>query len=250
MIKSSTYWKTHFENNLQQQRIDWAVEPTITQEQKNVLLYSIRAWQLGETGEGTYLLAAAKRSSQNEWDADYMSALRLFIKEEQKHGRNLGLYLAAIGEPRAERDWGAWFFRSIRHFNTSLEVWTIAVIIAEYAAQIFYQSLHDATECTLLQAICKDILIDEAHHIKFQNERLHVIFRDKTPYGRVFTVTWACLLFFGTIHAIWFGHAKAFKAGGVNRGEFMRGMYHRFFKTISFIHGRERVATQPAMRVV
>ena len=87
----------------------------------------------------------------------------------------------------------------VRYFNTSMELWTITVIIVESAAQVFYQALHDATKCTLLQEICVDILKDEAHHIKFQNERLFVILNRRPFYTRAFSVTWYCLLFFVVI---------------------------------------------------
>ena len=96
-----------------------------------------------------------------------MKAVDLFIQEEQKHGENLGKYLDAIGEARVKSDFGDSLFRSVRYFNTSMELWTITVIIVESAAQVFYQSLHDATGCDLLKEICVDILKDEAHHIKF-----------------------------------------------------------------------------------
>ena len=117
-----------------------------------------------------------------------------------------------------------------------MELWTVTVIIVESAAQIFYQALHDATNCQLLKSICNDILIDEAHHIKFQNERLQKIFNNKSFYNKVFSVGWYGFLFFGTIHAIWFGHNKAFKAGGIDKKEFMRLMYFKFFNSLKYCH--------------
>src|SRR5690606_34671148 len=102
-------------------------------------------------------------------------------------------------------------FRKVRYLNTSMELWTIAVIIVESAAQVFYQALHDATECPLLRSICKDILIDEAHHIKFQNERLWMIFQGKGFYNKVLSLLLYSFLFFGTIHAVWFGHRRALR---------------------------------------
>jgi hypothetical protein len=83
-----------------------------------------------------------------------------------------------------------------------VELWTVTVIIVESAAQVFYQALHDATKCSLLQSICHDILVDDVHHIKFQSERLYIIFKDKPSYAKAFSVTWYCLLFFVTIHAV------------------------------------------------
>jgi hypothetical protein len=57
---------------------------------------------------------------------------------------------------------------------------------------------------------------------------------------RAITVGLYGILFFGTIHAIWFGHHKAFIAGGMNKNDFMQGMYHKFFKSMQFIHEKYR----------
>jgi len=166
--------------------------------------------------------------------------VKLFIKEEQKHGRNLGRYIDSIGESRLKKDWGDSLFRKVRYFNTSMELWTISVLIVESAAQIFYQALHDATDCKLLRAICMDILIDEAHHIKFQNERLLQIFENKGFYSRSIRIGLYGVLFFLTIHAIWFGHNKVFKAGGLSKKEFMRQMCYKFFSSLKYSHSSSK----------
>jgi len=235
-MHSSIYWQNHFNQNLSIQRVDWSTNPAITPAEKTNILYSLKAWQLGETSDGKHLLAAAKKYAKRNNEPAYPKAVKLFIKEEQKHGSNLGRYIDAIGEQRTKKDWGDTLFRKIRYFNTSMELWTIAVIIVESAAQIFYQALHDATNCPLLKSICTDIIIDEAHHIKFQNERLNKIFQKKSVYNKAFSIGWYGLLFFGTIHAIWFGHNKAFKAGGIDKKEFMRQMYFKFFNSMKFSH--------------
>ncbi|MEP0365812.1 MAG: ferritin-like domain-containing protein [Cyclobacteriaceae bacterium] len=236
MIHSSTFWQNHFRNNLELQRVDWSLKPKITVAEKSQILYSLKAWQLGETSDGSHLLAAATKYARNVNEPDYPEAIKLFIKEEQKHGNNLGKYIDQIGEKRKQKDWGDTLFRKIRYFNTSMELWTITVIIVESAAQIFYQALHDSTNCKLLKSICRDILQDEAHHIKFQNERLHKIFHQKQFYNKAFSIGCYGLLFFGTIHAVWFGHSKAFRAGGISKQEFMRQMYFKFFSSLKFCH--------------
>ena len=236
MIHSSYFWKIHFRDNLTKQRVDWTQKPVITKEEKDNILYSLKAWQLGETSEGKHLLAAASKYAKRIGDPEYVDAVRLFIKEEQKHGSNLGLYIDSIGEQRVKKDWGDTLFRKVRYLNTSMELWTISVIIVESAAQVFYQALHDATNCNLLRSICNDILIDETHHIKFQNERMHIIFQKKSFYNKALSLLLYSFLFFGTIHAIWLGHHKAFTAGGVNKKDFMRQMYYKFFSSLKFLH--------------
>ncbi len=242
MIHTSSYWQQHFEQNLTEQRVDWSIEPNLMHVERNDILYSLKAWQLGETSDGSHLLVAANKYANKIGDKNYVDAVKLFIKEEQKHGNNLGKYIDLIGEKRLKKDWGDTLFRKIRYMNKSMELWTIAVIIVESAAQVFYEALHDATDCELLQSICRDIIIDEAHHIKFQNERMFIIFQNKGFYNKAFSLGWYSILFFGTIHAIWFGHGTALKAGGVNKSEFMRRMYYKFFKTIKFLHSAEKVA--------
>lgn len=236
MIHSSYFWKNHFRINLTRQRVDWNIKPNISAAEKENILYSLKAWQLGETSEGTHLLAAASRYAAKIGDPEYVEAVKLFIKEEQKHGSNLGSYIDAIGEHRVKKDWGDTLFRKVRYLNTSMELWTISVIIVESAAHIFYQALHDATNCQLLKSICNDIIVDEAHHIKFQNERMHIIFQQKAFYNKAISLLLYSILFFGTIHAIWLGHHRAFKAGGVDKKEFTRQMYYKFFSSMRFLH--------------
>lgn len=247
MIHTSHFWKKHFENNLTKQRVNWMRQPAITPEEKEKILYSLKAWQLGETSDGKHLLAAASKYADKIDDKYYVQAVQLFIQEEQKHGNNLGKYIDAMGETRVKKNWGDTLFRKIRYFNTSMELWTIAVIIVESAAQIFYKALHDATNCNLLKEICNDILLDEAHHIKFQNERMYIIFHRKSFYNKAISIGLYEILFFATIHAIWFSHGKAFRAGNVSRKEFMNQMYYKFFRSMQFIHAPHEEQLQPAI---
>jgi len=250
MIHTSLYWKNHFTVNLQKQRVDWSLAPSITEIQKEKILYSLKAWQLGETSDGRHLLAAASSYAAKTGDPEYVNSVKLFIKEEQKHGNNLGKYIDRIGEQRLKRDWGDTLFRKVRYFNRSMELWTFTVIIVESAAQIFYTALRDATNCTLLKSICNDILIDEAHHIKYQNERMYIIFREKSFYNKALSLLFYSTLFFLTIHAIWFAHKKAFVAGNISRKDFMREMYYKFFRSMQFLHSSQKETVHEEVSLV
>lgn len=247
MLHTSLYWKKHFQHNLTKKRINWSIKPSLSLREKQDILYSLKAWQLGETSDGKHLTAAAERFSRKMHDPEYVDAIQLFIKEEQKHGTNLGAYIDLIGEKRARKDWGDTLFRKIRYFNKSMELWTITVIIVESAAQIFYAALRDATHCRLLQSICQDILIDEAHHIKFQNERMYSIFQKKSFYNKAISIGLYAVLFFGTMHAIWWGHRNTFKAGGIARTDFFRMMYYKFFRSMQFLHSEPAKDTKPVL---
>jgi hypothetical protein len=231
-MKTSKEWIEHFKTNAQQKRVDWNLRPEISQSEVSGILRSLQAWQLGETSNGAHLIHAATKYAQRINDCNYVTAVKLFIKEEQKHGNNLGRYLDAINKPRIKKNWGDTLFRKIRYFNTNMEIWTLGVITVESAAQVFYQSLMDATACKLLKQICTDILIDEAYHMDFQTERMTIIFRNKTHLSKLTNRLIYPLFFFVTSFIIWLAHKRAFKAGGIDFNRYLHKMKYKYLKTL------------------
>ena len=234
-MHTSNYWIGHFKENARHKRVNWNLAPTITQDDIAVILPSLQGWQLGETSEGMHLIAASTRYAKKINDPDYIDAVKLFIKEEQKHGNNLGRYLDKIKQPRIKYNWGDALFRKIRYFNTSMELWTLAVIVVESTAQIFYHALRNATGCRLLKEICRDILIDEAYHITFQTERLAIIFEGKSGFSKAWRKMAYWYFFYATAGLVWFAHRKLFMAGGVTFEMYVRKMRYKYAKTIKSI---------------
>ena len=136
-MKTSQTWIEHFSSNIKIQRIDWQLQASLTKDEKKNILSSMKAWQLGETSDGSHLLKASKKYSEKINDKLYLEAVELFIKEEQKHGNNLGKYLDKIGEERLRKNWADTLFRKFRYFNSSMELWTLTVLTVESAAQVF-----------------------------------------------------------------------------------------------------------------
>jgi diacylglycerol kinase len=231
-MQHSQKWLHYFRQNLQQQRINWNTTPTITPKESQPILPSLQAWQLGETSEGSQLVAASIRYAKKINDPYYTDAIRLFIKEEQKHGHNLGKYLDLINEERIQQNWGDSLFRSIRHLNNSMQWWTLTVITVECTAQIFYQCIKDASHCPLLKQICTDILIDEAPHIRFQQERLQQIYANKNSFNQWWSKQFYRVFYWCTTAVVWQAHQRAFKAGGVDRSMYLRKMAYKYQKTI------------------
>lgn len=231
-MKTSLEWHAYFKSNLKKERIDWTLRPAITETELSKLLKSIQAWQLGETSDGSNLLKATRAYAANTRDPCYVSAMELFIKEEQKHGNNLGHYLDIIGKPRIRKNWGDSLFRKMRHIKASMEMWTLAVIIVESAAQVFYQSLKDATNCTLLKQVCTDILIDEAAHIQFQSERMERIFSTKAGSWKRIAFYCYGIFYFATALVVWLPHRNVFRAGGNSFFDYFRKMHFKYTKTL------------------
>ena len=104
-MKTSKEWIEHFRENAKELRVNWTIKPAISQIEISQILHSLQAWQLGETSDGTHLIRASVLYAKKINDPDYINAVKLFIKEEQKHGNNLGKYLDAINKPRIKQNW-------------------------------------------------------------------------------------------------------------------------------------------------
>lgn len=231
-MKTSPAWIEHFESNIKIGRIDWQLQPSLKIIERSNILKSLQAWQLGETSDGSHLLNASKKYAVKIGDIHYVKAVELFIKEEQKHGNNLGKYLDRIGEKRLKKNWADTMFRKVRYYNSSMELWTLAVITVESTAQIFYQSLKDATGCELLKQICTDILIDEAFHIDFQSERFRMIYESKKLISKLLCFYLYKYFYFSIIILVWFAYRRTFIAGRNDFFSYWKKMNLKFNKTI------------------
>lgn len=241
-MHSSNYWLGHFKASATQQRIDWETPPDVLYEEIKTITTSMQAWQLGETLDDRRLIAASARYAGQINDPVYTEVIKLFIKEEQRHGENLGRYLDAIGQPHIRKNWGDSVFRFVRHLTPGMEAFTLAVLTAESFAQIYYQALKEATGCPLLKNICTDILIDEAFHITFQTERMALIYAQKGSFGKFWRRQVYHAFFYATAVVIWLAHQKVLKAGGCQWDDFLRKADSKYHKTI------KRATLLPAFR--
>ena len=236
--RSSGQWYEHYLRNAASRlRVPWSLRrgangarergAELTPREKQAVGASLQAWQLGETSDGRHLLAAARRYAARQQDPLFIEVVRLFIKEEQRHGSELGRFLDAAGIPRVTRDWGDTLFRAFRYCLPSIEIWVTLVIMVETLALLFYRAVRDATGSKVLRRICDQILRDEVHHIRFQYERLAILLRRRPR--PVLRATWLLhrVLFAGIALAVWAAHHRAFIAGGFHFRSYWRAAWLR-----------------------
>lgn len=227
-ITRSSEWIARFESNAATQRpIPWELGASVSDEELSAIAGSLRAWQLGETSDGSHLLEAARHYAISTGDPEFVGAIRLFIAEEQRHGANLGRFLDLAGVPRAPSNWGDSLFRAIRYAVPRMETWVTPVVMVETHALIYYHALRRATRSPVLRAICGQILADEVTHIRFQSERVAILHRSRPIWLRRLTISGQKLLFTGITLAIWAGHRKALRAGGYNLARFWRAGWRK-----------------------
>ncbi len=230
-VWTSAEWIAYFRANLDNlMPIPWDAGAGITPEELAEIVASLRAWQLGETSDGTRLIRTAEKHAARIGDPGFVDVIRLFIAEEQRHGETLGRFLDAAGVPRAKRDLGDWLFRIFRHFLMRMEVWATIVVIIEVHAMLYYAAIRRATRSALLRRICEQILRDEVPHIRFQCERLAIIHHRRNRVFHSLTAVMHRVLFVGITGAIWVGHRRALRAGGFTFRRFWRNAWTQMGK--------------------
>src|SRR5258707_14101228 len=109
-------WLAYFrQNQLDRRGIAWhegiALDPPL----HGPLARSLARFQLGESSNGTRLLAAARQLSEKTGDPFYPRTIALFIAEEQENSRLLTRPLHKIQAPLLPRHWPDSPFRRCRH---------------------------------------------------------------------------------------------------------------------------------------
>lgn len=226
-VRSSAEWVAYFRANAGQLLpIPWEIGAAgASPEELAEIAGSLAGWQLGETSDGSRLLAAARHHATSVDDPDYVEAIRLFTREEQRHGADLGRFLVSAGVPLKGWDSGDAVFRLFRHLFRRIEVWVTVVILVEVHALLYYAAVRRATGSTVLRRVCDQILRDEVPHVRFQCERLAMLRRGRSRVGRALTAAVQRVLFTGTTLAIWAGHRRALRAGGYTFRRFWSGSW-------------------------
>ena len=251
-MRTSADWLRYFEQNSQSLlEIPWHAGPELTAQERLRLGHSVQEFQRGESSEGRHFLRYAEQYAATTGDRDYVSALRLFIAEEQRHARDLGRFLAINRIPLVASTLPDRVFRMLRHLLGSLEMSIAVLITAEIIAEVYYTALRAATDSVILERLCEQILRDEASHVEFQAEQLAKLraSRGQLLYG--LTVTAQRLLFLGTCLVVWVFHRYAFEAGGQNFGRFWHSAWFHFERAFaSSSRSRRLQAHEAAARVI
>jgi hypothetical protein len=228
MPKSSAEWVAYFQANaLNGRGIPWERGAEVTNAERDAICHSLQAWQLGETSDGRHLRAAAARHARRIGDPDYLPAVEYFIREEQRHGELLGRFLDLSGVGRVRKNWGDHLFRAARYLLPNMETWTTPVVMVEVLALIYYNALRRATHSAVLTTICSQILADEIPHIRFQCERLALIYRHRSRPGLWMTMAVQRVFFLVVVLLVWFGHRGALRAGGYGWRHYWRAAWDR-----------------------
>ena len=214
-LGASAAWIEHFKRSLSRPDIVDAASPNpLTPEEVDAIATSVAEFQLGESSEGRNLISAAYRYAKVSGDFDYVSALRLFIAEENRHAQELGRFLDSAGLPRASASWPDTVFRFLRR-RAGLELSIVVLVTAEIIAKVYYAALREATGSPVLRRLCEQILRDERHHVIFQSQRVALLRARRSRLSVLIRVALHRFLLAGTCVVVWRKHGRAMRAGGL-----------------------------------
>ena len=213
-LRDSSAWLDYFERNrLNRPTFDWDRPTPFLPPVAGPLARSLAHFQLGESGDGTTLLAQARRAWPD--DPDYLEALRLFVAEEQEHARLLEHLVARLGGTLVTGHWTDRCFRRVRHaLGAGFDIQVL--LTAEIIGTAYYRLLR-STGDTLLRQVCEQIIRDEEAHLRFHADRI-VTAQLGWPASRraLWTAGFRCV-FAATVAAAWVDHRPALRAVGIDR---------------------------------
>jgi hypothetical protein len=191
----------------------------LTDAERALVASSLPGFQLGESVAGTHLFPKAEAYARRTGDWGYVDALKLFVKEEQRHSQDMGRFLDTAGVPLWKASWLDGLFRGVRK-RCTLGGCVRLFLAAEVTAQAYFTALRNLTTSPLLQGLAEQILHDETEHIRFQAERLALMQAGKTRWRIFLSLGLERLIMSATSLLVWWEHRHLLRAAGFGLGRF------------------------------
>lgn len=216
---NSKQWLAYYEANKEKRpKPKWNLPSPLDPAGIRVLAESLSHFQLGETGDGSFLLAGAREQVPD--DVAYHEALKLFVAEEVEHARLLECLVLRFGGRTIQRHWTHSLFRLVRRalgFKFEIQLF----LIAEIVGTAYYRLLRSRTRDCVLDQACALILADEKRHIEFHADWLGDFHARLLPLESAAWRGQFQILFALATRVAWFDHRKGLAAAGSTRGEFL-----------------------------
>lgn len=214
-------WIDYFYQNAAEPALPWNDPRRLSGAERMAVVASIQQFQLGEDSSGCRLLSKAGKLAPKTGDRGFIFALRLFIREEQRHSRLLSQFLRIEGAECLRRHWVHSVFRLLRGFG-SLEVGMKVLATAEAIARPYYSALRDATGSRLLRHLCELILNEERAHLRFQAFIAQKLRRPRGAITEEMIKRAHRAFLFCSGALVWMEHASVFRASGWTFRRFWR----------------------------
>jgi hypothetical protein len=209
-------WRRHFEMNRRRPLPEGLDQmEAVPEGWRGALAASLATFQLGEAGEGR--IAHEIDSAQLPGiDADYRAGLKLFVAEEGRHARILGLMVRGLGGKLLGRNWTERLFVFGRRL-LGLRLKLMVLLVAEVVGGAFYGLLASRLPAGGLRRALEQICEDEGHHLDFHGD-----FFARQGWGlwgrAAWQVTWWSLAL-AAMGVVMMDHRRTLRTLGIPLGE-------------------------------
>lgn len=179
------HWREHFEVQRDRPFPELIKPYGLPAEWVEALVYSLSRFQIGEGGEGRIAYEIDK-ADMPTIDYDYRSSLKLFVREEGRHARILGMMVRELGGSLLSETWTNRLFRSTRRCM-GIQLKLLVLLVAEVVGIGFYSFLKNRLPSGTFRAALKEIIDDEAFHLAFHTEYFRRALT--TPFHKVVFLT-------------------------------------------------------------
>jgi hypothetical protein len=220
-------WVDYFYQNAPEPILPWSSSVHLSGAERLAVIASIQQFQLGEGASGTRMLERAQRFSRRSGDLGLVAALKLFIREEQRHSKILARFLQVENAPCLRKHWVHSAFRWIRGL-AGLELCLKVLVTAELLARPYYAALRDATSSPLLRSICERIFEEEGAHLRFQAFVLSRFQHRHSQLMQTLIKTCHAALLVCAAALVWIDHQSVFLAAGRTFTRFWEEAWQEF----------------------
>ena len=210
------HWLNYFEHNREHRRdIPWQPQLNVSPDVVQPFIRSLQRFQIGESGEGRHLRAAANITG----DPAYIKAIDLFIEEEQEHARLMAEILQRLDAPLLTSHWSDGCFILLRRvFRLNQEL--MVLLTPEIIAKRYFRMVHDRIGDESIKAVCAQILHDEEGHVAFHVDYLRGALAKLSLPGRlILRAAWRVLFRLSSL-VVLLDHRSLLTACGVSTASF------------------------------
>ncbi len=206
-------WIEYFKyNNSHLLKLDFSNNTELSNEEKELITPSIKAFQIGEGSEGKHLIKVVKKFALNDNYEKYKEIMQWFIAEENRHSQTLKKYMETYNIEPIKKLWIDNVFRLLRKMM-GLECEIIILVTAEMIALSYYAALSNATNSELLKTICSQMLNDELKHVVLQSDTLYRISKNRNKIINKLIRHIRKSIMKATVCVVWYKYKKVFIQG-------------------------------------
>ncbi len=220
-------WVEYFYQNAPQPVLPWSDGARLSGAERLAVIRSIQQFQPGEGASGTRMLERAQRFCRATGDLGLIAALKLFLREEQRHSQILARFLQIESAPCLQKHWVHSAFRWIRGL-AGLELCLEVLATAELLARPYYGALRDATGSLLLRSICQRIFDEEGAHLRFQAFALSRFQSRHSRPMQALIKNGHIALLACTAALVWIEHQAVFRSAGRTFRRFWNEAWQEF----------------------